>query len=430
MMNTVSSMQTKTHLRIGAFFSGWLLASSALAQVTVLQGATVHPISEAPIENATLVIEDGLISAIGTALAIPEDAVVVDLSGHHLYPGFVHPATQLGLTEISSVAGTVDTTEMGNINAALNVEVAVNHDSQLLPATIAGGVLTAHIIPGGGLIQGHSAVMNLDGWSWEEMVIRSGTGMHIAFPQGAVDDDDNEDIKLINRVLDQARHWHQAREAANQGQAPEPKRNDQLEALGPLLRGEVPLMLHANRYDAMEKALDWAQDQGFENIVLVATSDVQHIATRLADANIPVILKNVYALPMRRHEGYDASFIAPAKLAEAGVKFAIADATTGMDVANARNLPFQAGSAVAHGLDVDTALKSVTLWPAEILGVADQLGSLAPGKRASLFAANGHPLEPMTQITHVWIDGQAYDLSAVKGRAMYERYRQRHQSQP
>lgn len=430
MMNTVSFMQIKTRLGIGAFVGGWLLASSALAQVTVLQGATVHPISEAPIENATLVIEDGLISAIGTALAIPDDAVVVDLTGHHLYPGFVHPATQLGLTEISSVAGTVDTSEMGSINAALNVEVAVNHDSQLLPATIAGGVLSAHIIPGGGLIQGHSAVMNLDGWSWEEMVIRSRTGMHIAFPQGAVDDDDNEDLKLINRVLDQARHWHQAREAATQGQAPEPKRNDQLEALGPLLRGEVPLMLHANRYDAMEKALDWAEDQGFENMVLVATSDVQHIAKRLADANIPVILKNVYALPMRRHEGYDASFIAPAKLAAAGVKFAIADATTGMDVANARNLPFQAGSAVAHGLDVDTALKSVTLWPAEILGVADQLGSLAPGKRASLFAANGHPLEPMTQITHVWIDGEAYDLSAVKGRAMYERYRQRHQSQP
>ncbi|HEY7907079.1 MAG TPA: amidohydrolase family protein, partial [Wenzhouxiangella sp.] len=138
--------------------------------------------------------------------------------------------------------------------------------------------------------------------------------------------------------------------------------------------------------------------------------------------------KNVYALPMRRHEAYDSSFVAPARLAEAGVKFAIADATGGMDVANARNLPFQAGTAVAHGLDADTAMKSVTLWPAQILGVDDALGSIEVGKRATVFAANGHPLEPMTQITHVWIDGQAYDLSAVKGRAMYERYRQRQQS--
>ncbi len=426
MMNTVSSMQTKTKSLLLA--AGLAISWSAAAQVTVLEGATVHPISAPAIANASIVIRDGIIEAVGADIEIPAEASVVDLTGHQIYPGFVHPATQLGLTEISSVSGTVDTTEMGNINAALNVEVAVNHDSQLLPATIAGGVLSAHIIPGGGLIQGHSAVMSLEGWSWEEMVIRSSAGMHIAFPQGAVDDKDNEDLKTINRVLDQARHWHQAKRASEANGLPAPPRNDQLEALGPMLEGEVPLMLHANRYDSMEAALDWAEEQGFDNVVLVATPDAQHIAQRLAEDNIPVVLKNVYALPMRRHEAYDSSFVAPAKLAEAGVKFAIADATRGMDVANARNLPFQAGTAVAHGLDPEIAIKSVTLWPAEILGVGDQLGSIEPGKRASLFAANGHPLEPMTQITHVWIDGQAYDLSAVKGRAMYERYRQRQQS--
>jgi len=428
MTNTVSSMQTKICARAIWLMAGTLFSASALAQITVLQGATIHPVSQDTMDNATLIIEDGLIAAIGTDLEIPEGATVIDVSGQHLYPGFVHPATQLGLTEISSVSGTVDTTEMGSINAALQVEVAVNHDSELLPATIAGGVLSAHIIPGGGLIQGHSAVMNLDGWSWEEMVIQSRTGMHIAFPQGAVDDDENEDLKRINRVLTQARHWHQIKQAADQGQAEPPKRNDQLEALGPMLSGEVPLMLHANRYDAMNKALDWAQDQGFDNVVLVATADVQHIADRLAETQTPVILTNVYALPMRRHDAYDASFVAPARLAQAGVKFAIADATRGMDVANARNLPFQAGSAVAHGLDPDVAIKSVTLWPAEIMGVGDQLGSLEPGKRATLFAANGNPLEPMTQITKVWIDGNAYDLNAVKGKALYERYRQRHQN--
>ena len=427
MMNTVFSMPTK---RIAQRLL-WVLAltvPSAVvwAQVTVLQGATVHPISAPAIEQAQVVMADGAIVDVGVDVDIPSDATIIDLTGHHLYPGFVHPATQLGLTEISSVAGTVDTREMGQINAALNVEVAVNHDSELLPATIAGGVLSAHIIPGGGLIQGHSAVMNLDGWSWEEMVIASRAGQHIAFPPGAVDDEDDEDLARINAVLDQARHWHQANAAAADGEASRPKRNDQLEALGPMLAGDVPLMLHANRYDVMEAALDWAKEQGFDNLVLVATPDVQHIAPRLAEANIPVVLKNVYALPMRRHDGYDASFIAPRVLADAGVKFAIADATSGMDVANARNLPFQAGSAVAHGLDPDTAVKSVTLWPAEILGVGDQLGSLEPGKRATLFAANGHPLEPMTQITHVWIDGERYDLDEVKGRVLYERYRQRH----
>ncbi len=427
MMNTVFSMPTKRAAQqlMGAVML-ILPSAAAWAQVTVLQNATVHPISAPAIEQAQVVMADGKIVDVGVDLDVPADATVIDLTGHHLYPGFVHPATQLGLTEISSVAGTVDTREMGQINAALNVEVAVNHDSELLPASIAGGILTAHIIPGGGLIQGHSAVMNLDGWSWEEMLIASQAGQHIAFPPGAVDDEDNEDLSRINSVLDQARHWHQADAAASAGNGERPPRNDQLQALGPLLAGETPLMLHANRYDVMEAALDWADTQGFDNVVLVATPDVQHIASRLADADIPVILKNVYALPMRRHDGYDASFKAPRVLAEAGVKFAIADATRGMDVANARNLPFQAGSAVAHGLDPDIAMKAVTLWPAEILGVGDQLGSLEPGKRATLFAANGHPLEPMTQITHVWIDGARYALSDVKARRLYDRYRQRH----
>lgn len=400
-------------------------ASPAQADVLVLTGATVHPVSSDPIDNATVVIEDGRISALGTDVSWPDTAVVQRLDGLHLYPGFVHPATQLGLTEISSVAGTVDTTEMGSINAALRAEVAINHDSYLLPTTIAGGVLTAHVMPNGGLIQGTSAVVNLDGWSWEEMLIHTPVGMHIEFPAAAVDDENNEDLKTIENVLALARHYHQATQAAEQGDAPAPARNDQLEALGPLLNGEQALYLRANRYDVMEKALDWAAEQGFENVVLMANPDVQYLADRLAREDIPVILRNVYAMPTRRWEAYDMAFVAPARLAEAGVRFAIADSGGGMDIANARNLPFQAGSAAAHGLDKADALKSVTLWPAEILGVDDQLGSIEVGKRASLFAATGDALEPMTRIERVWIDGDEYDLSRDHGRSLYPRYRER-----
>jgi len=398
---------------------------NAWADVLVLTGATVHPVSSEPLENATVIIEDGQISAIGTDLQWSDDAEVVNLEGLHLYPGFVHPATQLGLSEISSVAGTIDTSEMGSINAALRAEVAINHDSYILPVTIAGGVLSAHIMPNGGLIQGTSAVVNLDGWSWEEMVIRSPVGMHIDFPTAAVDDENNGDLKTIERVLDQARHHHRAMQAAAQGDAPEPARNNQLEALAPLLNGEQTLYLRANRYDVMEKALDWAADQGFENVVLMANPDVQYIAERLASDDIPVILRNVYAMPTRRWESYDMAFVAPARLAEAGVRFAIADTGGGRDIANARNLPFQAGTAAAHGLDKSDALKAVTLWPAEILGVGDQLGSIEVGKRASLFAATGDALEPMTRIERVWIEGDEYDLSRDHGRSLYPRYRER-----
>ncbi len=402
-----------------------LAVPSARADMLVLTGATVHPVSSEPLENATVVIEDGRITAVGTELQWPSDADVVELDGLHLYPGFVHPATQLGLTEISSVAGTVDTNEMGSINAALRAEVAINHDSYILPTTIAGGVLTAHVMPNGGLIQGTSAVVNLDGWSWEEMVIHSPVGMHIEFPAAAVDDENNEDLKTIENVLDLARHHDQAMQAAARGDAPAPARNSQLEALAPLLNGEQALYLRANRYDVMEAALDWAADQGFENVVLMANPDVQYLAERLASDGIPVILRNVYAMPTRRWEAYDMAFVAATRLAEAGVRFAIADTGSGMDVANARNLPFQAGTAAAHGLDKTDALKSVTLWPAQILGVGDQLGSIEVGKRASLFAATGDALEPMSRIERVWIDGEEYDLSRDHGRSLYPRYRER-----
>ena len=402
-----------------------LAVPSARADMLVLTGATVHPVSSEPLENATIVIEEGRISAVGTELQWPSDAEVVELDGLHLYPGFVHPATQLGLTEISSVAGTVDTNEMGSINAALRAEVAINHDSYLLPTTIAGGVLTAHVMPNGGLIKGTSAVVNLDGWSWEEMVIHSPVGMHIEFPVAAVDDENNEDLKTIENVLDLARHHDQAMQAAERGDAPAPARNSQLEALAPLLRGEQALYLRANRYDVMEAALDWATDQGFENVVLMANPDVQYLAERLASDGIPVILRNVYAMPTRRWEAYDMAFVAATRLAEAGVRFAIADSGSGMDIANARNLPFQAGTAAAHGLDKADALKSVTLWPAQILGVGDQLGSIEVGKRASLFAATGDALEPMSRIERVWIDGEEYDLSRDHGRSLYPRYRER-----
>jgi imidazolonepropionase-like amidohydrolase len=422
MMNSVFSMLTNQLIALACVLGLFGLAN---AEVTALVGATVHPVSSDAIENGTILMRDGRIEAVGAELDIPEGADVIDLSGRHLYPGFVHPATQLGITEIASVAGTVDTAEMGNINAAVRVEVAVNHDSELLPTTIAGGVLSAHIIPGGGLLRGSSAVMNLDGWSWEEMVLQAPVGMHLAFPAGAVDDEDNEDLKLIEETLDQARHWHRARQAAERGEGRRPAHNDQLAALGPLLAGEMPLIIHANRYDVMEKALDWAEAQELEHLILIANADVQYLAERLAADRVPVILRSVYSMPTRRWEPYDMAYVAAARLHQAGVQFAIADSAGGMDVANARNLPFHAGSAAAHGLPKEAALKAVTLWPAQILGVADRLGSLEAGKNATLFAASGDPLEVMTRITRVWIDGQEFDLQQDRSRRLYERYRER-----
>ncbi len=401
-------------------------ATAQTDRATLLTGATVHPVDGDPIAEGAVLIRGERIEAIGPdgefADSFADDSIdVVDLDGLHVYPGFVHPLSQLGLIEISSVDGTMDQSEMGSINAALRAEVAFNHDSELLPVSVAGGILTAHTVPGGGLIRGRSAVMRMDGWSWEDMVIEAPAGMHIAFPPGAADNADNDDLQAIDRVIEQARQWHRAQAAFDAGEAPRPARNAQLEALGPLLDGSLPLFLHADNHATIEAALDWADRQAFDDLVVVGGPDLQYLAERLAADGTPAILSSVYTMPTRRWEAYDQAYVAAARLHEAGVKFAIA----GESGTNARNQPFEAGSAAAFGLPKDAALKSVTQWSAEILGVGDQLGTLSPGKRATLIVTDGDPLEPMTSIERVWIDGAEYDLQRNKQLRLFERYRQR-----
>ncbi len=408
---------------------GWLAATALQAEVTALVGATVHPVSADSIEKGVILIEGRDIVAVGSDIAIPADARIIDLAGKHVYPGFVHPASALGLTEIDSVAGSVDTSEMGSLNPALRVEVAFNHDSALLPASVAGGILSTHTVPGGGLIRGSSAVMAMDGWSWEDMVIRAPVGMHIQFPAAAADDSENDDLKTIERTLDAARAWGRAQAAFEAGNAPRPALNDALQALQPLLAGDVPLFLHAGREKDIEAALDWAAKQEFGRVILVAGPDLQYLAGRLAEDGIDVILNGVYQMPTRRWEPYDMAYAAAGKLHRAGVRFAIGDGGGGFGATNARNLPFHAGSAAAFGLPPEIALRSVTLTPAEILGVADQLGSLDPGKRATLMVTDGDPLEVITAIERVWIDGAEYNLGRSKHRQLFERYRERIRSQ-
>lgn len=404
-----------------------LLASStaAIAEPVAYVGATLHPVSGEPIADGVMLVRDGRIEALGADVELPEDARTVDLSGRHVYPGLVHAGTVLGLTEIGSVAGTDDTTETGQINAAIRAETAVNHDSMLFAPNATNGLLTAHVAPRGGLVRGTSAVISLAGWNWEEMTLHAPAAMHIAFPRGAADDAEHDDLALIDRVLDHARAWNRAMAAHEAGEAPRPAPNDQFEALVPLLEGGQRLFLHTEREADMNAALDWAERQGFEDVVLVGGPDLRHLAGRLAEEGFDAVLTGVHTMPVRAWEPYDAAYVAAAQLAEAGVRFAITDGGSGFAAGNARHIPFQAGMAAAFGLSQQDALKSVTQWPAEIIGVGEELGTLEPGKRATFFVTDGSPLEATTAVSAAWIDGEPYDFSRDRQRRLYERYRNR-----
>lgn len=410
------------------------------AEVLALRGGTVHPVSGPTIENAVVVVEDGKITAVAPATAeatdttVPAEAISIDFTGKDLYPGFIHPASVLGLIEIGSVRGPRDVGEIGDNNAHHRAEVAFNADSLLLPPTMAGGVLTAHVVPRGGVIGGTSALMRLDGWNWEGMTHTAPVGMHIEFPSpGRRSDASDEELEeqkekalaTLNETFDAARAYAKARRAATAGSGPAFDIDPRLEALIPVLDGNLPLYLWAREKDQIDVALEWAEEMEFGNIVLVAGQDAQYAAKDLAKADVPVILAGVLALPERQWEPYDSAYAAAARLHEAGVRFCIADSASAFGASNARNLPFHAAMAAAFGLPKDVALRSVTLSVAEILGVDDRLGSIDVGKDATFMITDGDPLEIMTQIERVWIEGREIDLSNHHQRRLYEKYRNR-----
>jgi imidazolonepropionase-like amidohydrolase len=396
-------------------------------------GATIHSLEAPAIPNGTLEVADGKIVRVGTATAPPAGARLVDLTGKRIYPGFVHPAVTIGLTEIGSVRGSVDTTEIGANNAHLRAEVAFNADSLLLLPAMGGGVLTAHVTPAGGTVSPASAVMRLDGWNWREMTLRSRAAHFLDYPEVALSDPGadakakdeferkkRERLAELDSIFDRARAWATAKSAFDGAKSSTPVAHDApSEALAPVLSGESPLFVRARERRQIAAALDWVAARKIPRVVLVSGADAVDHAARLASAGIPVLLEEVLTLPARRTDPYDAPYAAAGRLHAAGVEVAIGD---GGDAANARNLPFQAAMAVAFGLPADAALRAITIVPAELTGVADRVGSLAPGKEATFFVADGDPLEITTAIERVFVRGQEIDLERDRQRQLWRRY--------
>ncbi len=400
----------------------------------VITGATVHAIAQPARANARIRFEDGRITAIGGDDVSLDGARVVDATGKHVYPGFIVASSVTGLVEIGAVRATVDTAEVGAVNPNVRAEVAVNPDSELIPVTRAGGVLTAHVHPIAGqqgVVTGTSAVLALDGWTVEDMLVRAPVAMHVEWPSlllpeflppamiDATRKAQEEKRTALERAIADARAYAAAR-AGGQVRQPDLR----WEAMLPVLERKLPMHVHANDIEAIEDALDFAARHDVD-IVIVGGIEAWRVAPLLKARDIPVIVGGTHVLPLRRGDPYDAVYRNPARLAEAGVRYAIAGQGDVFTSPNERNLPFHAASAVAHGLPYDEALKAITLYPAQLLGVADRLGSLEPGKDATLFIADGDALEMGTVIEAAWIGGRAVDL-ANRHRALYEKYRDKY----
>lgn len=381
----------------------------------LIRNATIHPVTAPPIERGSILIEGGVIRAVGAEVAAPQGAAVIDATGLHVYPGFIDAGTQVGLTEISSVRGTNDVTEIGDLNPNARAAVAVNPHSNVIPVTRANGVLTVVTHPTGSLISGQGALIRMAGWTPDEMVIRPSVGVYINFPNafaGRFSDRPQDEeaekkakkeygdkLQKLRDTLRDARAY--GRVAAARTKPAGWERDVILEALVPAVEGRLPFIISADLEADIKAALRFGDEEKIR-VIIAGGAEVQRVISDLKQRNTPVLLGPIYQLPPREDDPYDLIYSNAAALRQAGVPFAIRT-DNAHDV---RNLPYQAAACVPFGLPRDEALKAITIYPAQIFGVADRLGSLEPGKAATLFVSDGDPLEIRTNIRHLFIDGE------------------------
>lgn len=432
-------------LLVGACLMGLAHATPEIPGATqqkpiVLTGATVHPVSGPVIENGIVLFEKGKIVGVGRELKIPEDAEIIDVAGKHVYPGLIDANTQLGLIEIPSVRGTVDPNESGEINPNVKAQVAFNPDSELIPVTRSNGVLTALSAPGGGLITGQSACMLMDGWTFEDMCLKPAVAMHIHWPQMAAQDawwieqtgaaqaeDSDRGLKAIRKAFADAKIYLAAKQAHAVGNGTAPDHDTRWEAMIPVLKGEQPVFITADDAQQIQSALAFCEKEKLRPVI-VGGYGAPECAALLKKHKAPVIIGGVYRLPRRRGDAHDAPFTVAAKLHEAGVPFCIAGSpvgSSGSTTSNVRNLPYNAATAAAYGLPAEEALKSITTYPAQILGVADRIGSLEAGKDATLIVTTGDPLEISTQVTAAYIQGRPVELND-RHKRLWEKYKEKY----
>lgn len=433
-----------------------LLASGARAQtgssqppsppgtsgLLAIRDARIVTVSGPTIERGTVVVQNGRILSVGATVPIPSGAEIIDGEGLEVYPGFFDAMSQLGLTEIGAVNATNDLSETGAYNPQIAAATAIHPASDHLPVARVNGITHAIAAPGvptsafgsGPVIGGQASAFSLDGWTIEEMLIERSVGMVVNWPSVAASTFDMSTFSRRARPYteakqEQARQLHELTtwitNARGYGEtrskaADRVPRDLKLEALAPYVTGSRPWLVNASSERDIKDAVAFFVDTHKLKMVLVGAAEAWKVAGLLAEKQVPVILGPTQTLPESDDDPYDATMAAPAALYKAGVTFALSTYNS----SDARNLPYEIGTAVGFGLPKDVALQAITLAPARIVGLDAEVGSIEPGKLANLVITSGDPLEIRTEVRHVVIKGIAVPLETRHTR-LYEKYRSR-----
>jgi imidazolonepropionase-like amidohydrolase len=414
--------------------------TSSAASVYAIRNARIVTVSGPEIENGTIVIRNGLIESIATGGAsVPAGAQEIDARGLTVYPGMIDAGTSMGLMEIAAGApGTVDVTEIGEMNPNAQAIVAVNPHSAHIAVTRVNGITSVVTMPRGNTISGQAALINLDGTTPREMAVVPSVALVINFPRVSATSFDalfnpqtvnlteattarDRQIENLRKILRDAEAYGKAQDAyARDKSLPRPDQSVVLTALVPFVRGMRPVMMHADREAEIRAAVRFADEMKLKPII-IGGNEAWKAASLLKERNVPVILTGVLDLPAREDDYYDVLYENAAKLQQAGVRFCISTGDMGPSV---RDLPYHAGMAAAFGLPRIEALRAVTLYPAQIMNVADRMGSLETGKIANIVVTDGDLLEARTRLRYLFINGRQVPLTS-RHTELYEQFKNR-----
>ncbi len=392
-----------------------------------LTNARIYTVTSGVLDHATVVFDNGKITAVGTSVSIPSNATSIDCSGKSIYPSFIAPYTTLGLTEIDAARPTNDMAETGDKNPNARAMIAYNPDSEILPTVRSNGILICNSVPQGGDVSGISALMMLDGWTREDCALKSLCALNVNFPSLATvtapyihksaDEQRTENDKQIKDLYDYFAAAQMYAKAAKNGLADNAK-DIRFEAMRPVFDNAFPVMINCGEYKQILAAIDFAKHFHLRAI-LVGCDDAERCLSDIKASGFPVIIGRVHSLPRRVDEGYDKSYQLPRLLAQNAIPFAYSDGGSWQQ----RNLPFQAGSSVAFGIPEDDALKALTMYPAQMFGVSDKVGSLEVGKDATLFVSSGDALDELgNNLVLAYVQGRAISLQSKQTR-LAEKYR-------
>jgi len=422
------------------------VAQSPAPTTYAITHARLVTLAGSPIEDGTLIIKDGKIAAIGTAVEVPAGAQVIDAKSLQVSPGLFDAVTQMGLSEIGAVSSTVDSAETGSFNPDVVAATAVFPSSEHIPVTRAAGIAEVLSVPGSGgfdsfgnrgTLAGQASAFHMAGWTMEDMQIKRSAAMVINWPAIVTESFDfatfsrkhkpfaeakseyEKQVTQLTDLLDSARHYAQA---MGHGGPSDFERDVKLEALVPVVRGQLPVLVFADHARDIRNAVEYCEKQKLR-MILAGGSEAYKVKDLLRSKDVPVILRPVLTEPRDEDDAYDRLLTQPAELVAAGVKIAFAS----FDNSFARRLGQNAANAVAYGLSPEDGLKAVTLYPAQMFGLSDQIGTLQVGKVANVIVTNGDPLDVTTDVKYVFIRGQLTSLDN-RHKRLYEKYLNRPKS--